>query len=305
LVTVTFRVEAVVFAFPAASVNEPDATVITAVPPTDGDAVNTAVYVVPLPEMALRVPSVVLTSPVAKDVVASVEVNVIVAVPPEAIVITNGVICIVGTTPSTINALFWAILLAPLGTVVEVIVLPAVSRIVPIVKLETVKSEDDCPDATVYVPVKVVPAEAAIKGTVAPELSVTVIVFPDWIDSLVVAEMLIVPPMANVPLAVDEENAVTVGKIVSTVIDSAVEDALVTPVCVWVAVIDQIPSLNVPNVQDPDESAHVTLLEPDFTAVTVPAAPADNPETVIVGVASEVKLSVELTPRSLAVSRSG
>jgi uncharacterized protein YbaR (Trm112 family) len=189
--------------------------------------------------------------------------------------------------------------------VVEVIVLPAVSRIVPIVKLETVKSEDDCPDATVYVPVKVVPAEAAIKGTVAPELSVTVIVFPDWIDSLVVAEMLIVPPMANVPLAVDEENAVTVGKIVSTVIDSAVEDALVTPVCVWVAVIDQIPSLNVPNVQDPDESAHVTLLEPDFTAVTVPAAPADNPETVIVGVASEVKLSVELTPRSLAVSRSG
>jgi hypothetical protein len=103
---VTFRVEATVFAFPAASVNEPDTTVITAVPPTDGDAVNTAVYVVPLPEMALSVPNVALTSPVAKEVVASVEVNVIVAVPPEATVTTVGVIVIVGTTPSTTNALF-------------------------------------------------------------------------------------------------------------------------------------------------------------------------------------------------------
>ena len=34
-------------------------------------------------------------------------------------------------------------LLAPLGTVVEVIALPAVSSTVPIVKLETFKSEDD------------------------------------------------------------------------------------------------------------------------------------------------------------------
>jgi hypothetical protein len=88
LVIVISRVEAAVVAFPAASVNEPDATVTTAVPPTDGDAVNTALYVVPLPVIALSVPSVVLTSPVANEVVASVEVNVIVAVPPEATVIT-------------------------------------------------------------------------------------------------------------------------------------------------------------------------------------------------------------------------
>jgi hypothetical protein len=198
-------------------------------------------------------------------------------------------------------------LFAAAGIDIDVIALPAVSRTAPAVNVNdvAVKSEVDCPLATVYVPVKVVPAEAALNGTVAPELSVTIIVSPDWIASLVVAEILIVPPIPNVPLAVDDENAVTVGKVVSTVTDNADEDALVTPVSVWVAVIDQIPALNVPNVQDPDESAHVTLLEPDFTAVTVPVAPDDNPETVIVGVASEVKLSVELTPRSLEASRSG
>jgi hypothetical protein len=198
-------------------------------------------------------------------------------------------------------------LFAAAGIDIDVIALPAVSRTAPAVNVNdvAVKSEVDCPLATVYVPVNVVPADAAVKGTVAPELSVAVIVSPDRIASLVVAEILIVPPIPNVPLAVDDENAVTVGKVVSTVIDNADEDALVTPVSVWVAVIDQIPALNVPNVQDPDESAHVTLLEPDFTAVTVPEAPDDNPETVIVGVASKVKLSVELTPRSLEASRSG
>jgi hypothetical protein len=92
--------------FPAASENEPDATDITAVPPADGDAVNVAVYVVPLPEMVLSVPNVALTSAFAKFVVASVEVNVIVEVPPEATVVAVAVMFIVGTTPSTTNALF-------------------------------------------------------------------------------------------------------------------------------------------------------------------------------------------------------
>jgi hypothetical protein len=92
--------------FPAASENEPDATDITAVPPADGDAVNVAVYVVPLPEMVLSVPNVVLTSAAAKFVVASLEVNVMVDVPPEATVVAVAVMFIVGTTPSTTNALF-------------------------------------------------------------------------------------------------------------------------------------------------------------------------------------------------------
>jgi hypothetical protein len=184
LVIVISRVEAAVVAFPAASVNEPDATVTTAVPPTDGDAVNTALYVVPLPVIALSVPSVALTSPVANEVVASVEVNVIVAVPPEATVITAGVIVIVGTTPSTTNALACAILLASAGIVVDVIALPAVSRTAPAVNVNdaAVKSAETSPDCTVYVPVNDVPAEAAVNTTVlstVPVSNVTVIELPD------------------------------------------------------------------------------------------------------------------------------
>lgn len=49
----------------------------------------------------------------------------------------------VGAIPSTTIALAPAMLLAPLGTVVDVMALPAVSATVPMVKLETVKSADD------------------------------------------------------------------------------------------------------------------------------------------------------------------
>ena len=44
LVTVMLTGNAAVDALLAASVNEPDATVTTAVPPTDGEAVNVALY---------------------------------------------------------------------------------------------------------------------------------------------------------------------------------------------------------------------------------------------------------------------
>jgi hypothetical protein len=105
-VIVISRVKEIVVALPAASVNEPDPTVITAVPVVnDDDAVNVAVYVVPLPEMVLSVPNVALTSTFAKFVVASVEVNVIVEVPPEAIDVALAFTVMVGTTPSTTNAL--------------------------------------------------------------------------------------------------------------------------------------------------------------------------------------------------------
>ena len=143
-VIVISRVKETVVALPAVSVNEPDPTVITAVPVVnDDDAVNVAVYVVPLPEMELSVPNVALTSPVAKEVVASVELNVIDTVPPAATVVAAGLIVIVGTTPSTTMAFAAAMLLEMFGIVVDVIALPAVSATVPIVKLETVKSEDD------------------------------------------------------------------------------------------------------------------------------------------------------------------
>ena len=62
------------------------------------------------------------------------------------------------------------------------------------------------------------PAEAAVNSTVlsiVPVSNVTVIVLPDRTASLVVAEIVIAPPVPNVPFAVDDENAVTVGNCVS------------------------------------------------------------------------------------------
>jgi len=53
-----------------------------------------------------------------------------------------------------------------------------------------------------------------------------------------------------------------------------------------------------------EEIVQETLVEPDFVAVTT-AVPEKVPETVIVGVLSDVKLSVDELPRSEAVSRSG
>ena len=55
----------------------------------------------------------------------------------------------VGAVVSTTIALAPAMLFRPDGAVVEVIALPAVSATVPMVKLETVKSAEFCPAATV------------------------------------------------------------------------------------------------------------------------------------------------------------
>lgn len=50
---------------------------------------------------------------------------------------------------------------------------------------------------------------------------------------------------------------------------------------------------------------HVTLLEPAFDAVTVTVLPVVALETLIVGVASRVLLSVDDDPSSESASRSG
>ena len=98
--TVTFRVNEVVLAFVAESINDPDATVITAVPPVEADAVNVAVYVVPDPESAESVPNVtVMSSRVNVDVV-SLAVNVIVDVPPDDTEVGSALIVIVGAAVS-------------------------------------------------------------------------------------------------------------------------------------------------------------------------------------------------------------
>jgi hypothetical protein len=83
-VTVMLNVKAEVLAFVAESANEPDATVITAVPPDEREPVNIAVYVAPLPEKLVRVPNRVVTSDSVNVVVDSLMVNVTVVAEPDA-----------------------------------------------------------------------------------------------------------------------------------------------------------------------------------------------------------------------------
>lgn len=115
----------------------------------------------------------------------------------------------------------------------------------------------------------------------------------------------LIATLTDEPAVTEFGLTVALGAVVSITIDSAADDALVTPFSVWVAVIDHVPSCRVPRVQDPEESAHVTLLEPALVAVTVPVAPAESSETEIVGVESKVMLSVDEAPESLEESKSG
>ncbi len=82
-VTVTFSVNADVLVFVSASDNDPDATVMTAVPPEERELVNVAVYDVPLPVNPVMVPSVAETSAAENVVVVSLTVNVSVVEEPE------------------------------------------------------------------------------------------------------------------------------------------------------------------------------------------------------------------------------
>jgi hypothetical protein len=95
-----FWLNVVVLVFPAESLNEPEATVMPAVPPLELDAVKVAVYVVPLPEKLLSVPSVTETSVESNVVVVSVGSKVIVVVAPDATVAKLLVIFIVGAAVS-------------------------------------------------------------------------------------------------------------------------------------------------------------------------------------------------------------
>jgi hypothetical protein len=83
-VTETLNVKEEVLTFVAESANEPDATVITAVPPDERDPVKVAVYVLSLPVKPVRVPNVAETSAEVNVVVDSLTVNVTVVVEPDA-----------------------------------------------------------------------------------------------------------------------------------------------------------------------------------------------------------------------------
>ena len=71
------------FALSVASANDPEATVIVAVPPDEAEAVNVAVKVVPEPDKVESVPSVTEMSLRVNVDVGSLEVNVMVDVPPD------------------------------------------------------------------------------------------------------------------------------------------------------------------------------------------------------------------------------
>jgi hypothetical protein len=83
---------------------------------------------------------------------------------------------------------------------------------------------------------------------------------------------------------------VGVGAAVSIVIDRAVEVVALPAASVSVTEILHVPGAKVANVQAFDEIVHVTLVDPTFVAVTT--AVPEKVETLIVGVSSEVMLSV-------------
>ena len=96
-----------------------------------------------------------------------------------------------------------------------------------------------------------------------------------------------------------------VGAIVSIVIESASDEALIFPaVSIIEAVILQTPSAKSDaKVQVPEEIVQITLEDP-FVAVTV-AVPVKDPETFMVGLLFLVMLSSFAIPVSDAVARSG
>ena len=112
---------------------------------------------------------------------------------------------------------------------------------------------------------------------------------------------LTVTPLAVVTL---EVATVGVGAVPSTVIVNAAEVVALPAVSVSVTVMLQVPSDKEVRSQDVPEIVHEMLVTPVLAAVTT-AVPANEPETLIVGVLTEVMLSVEELPESDAVARSG
>lgn len=179
----------------------------------------------------------------------------------------------VGAVVSITIALAPAMLFVPEGTVVDVIALPAVSATVPIVKLATVKSAEFCPAATVYVPVREVPADAAVRVTVAPVSSVTIIVLPDCTLSLVVAVMFTDCVARYEPLELVELKDVTVGAVVSRVTVTVEVTAESGPVFVLTPSARVAPfalnlGITVPSAEPTKHEDAVNVYTVDDTAVT-------------------------------------
>ena len=169
----------------------------------------------PLPENPERVPSVALTSDSVKFDDHSFR---LIATLTEDPAVTDVAVTVAeGAVVSTTIAFAPAMLFEPDGTVVEVIELPAASVTVPTTKLETVRSDEFWLAPIVYVPVSVVPVDAALNNTVAPVFSVTVNELPDCTASLIVAVTFTDCPARYEPSAVVDENDDTDGAVESFV----------------------------------------------------------------------------------------
>jgi hypothetical protein len=210
------KVNADVFAFVFASVIDPEATVMTAVPPVDGEAVKVAVYVVPLPVKPVSVPSDADTSVEVNVVVDSLTVKVTVVVDPE---VTEGGLALIDTVGRAVSYEIDVVLLA-------VLLLPAVSvnrevttervpvpEFVLVVGVNTAEYTVD--DVVVRVPIL---PPATVMSSAAKE--------DDASDSVKV----IVSVWPTVSNAEPARVKVTVGAVVSTSITTAVLE-------VWVSVI--------------------------------------------------------------------
>jgi hypothetical protein len=167
---------------PAASVAPPLAKRGITVPSEQPEIVTVRVLPESVPGskvQSVAVPVVVKLAAVT-PVTDSENVSVYVSVSaPVGVAVTAVKLDTVGAVVSITIALEPAMLFAPVGTVVDVIALPAVSATVPIVKLDTVRSDEVSPAPTVYVPVSDVPADAAVNTTSAPVSNITVNVSPD------------------------------------------------------------------------------------------------------------------------------
>jgi hypothetical protein len=98
-------------------------------PPVDGEAVNVAVYVVPLPEKLLSVPNFADTSEAANVVTDSLTVKVTVEVEPE---VTEAGLALMDTVGAPVSYVIDNVLLA-------VLPLPAVSvNVAPAIEMEPV-----------------------------------------------------------------------------------------------------------------------------------------------------------------------
>jgi hypothetical protein len=210
------KVNADVFAFVFTSVIDPDATVTTAVPPVDGEAVKVAVYVVPLPEKPVRVPSVADTSAEVNVVVDSLTVKVNVVVEPEVV---EGGLALINTVGRAVSYVIDVVLLAELLLPAASVNREVTTERVPVpefvlaVGVNTAEYTVD--DVVVRVPIlppATVMSSAAKLDEASDNVKVTVSAWPTVSN----------PEPARVK--------VTVGAVVSTSITTAVLE-------VWVSVI--------------------------------------------------------------------